>query len=88
MQESDKKLLESFELWCYRRLLRINWKSRTTNAEVLQRIQPEARVFDTVYRRKLSLVGHVIREEGGLSRTLLLGTVYGPRGRDGPRHDL
>ena len=55
---------------------------------MIQRIQPEAHVLDTVYGRKLSLVGHIIREEGGLSRTLLLGTVYGPRGRDGPRHDL
>ena len=42
---------------------------------------PVYHVLDTVYRRKLSLVGHIIREEGGLSRTLLLGAVYDPRGR-------
>ena len=82
---SDKKRLESFELWCYRRLLRISWTSRTTNAELLQRMQPEARILDTVYRRKLRLVGHIIREEGGFSRTHLLGTVYGPRGRGRPK---
>ena len=52
---------------------------------MIQMIKAEARVFDTVYRRKLSLVGHIIREEGGLSRTLLLGTVYGPRGRGQPK---
>ena len=85
MKESEKKRLESFELWCYRRLLRISWTSRTTNVEVLQRIQPEACILDTVYRRKSSLVDHIIREGGELSRTLLLGTVYGPRGRGPPK---
>ena len=53
--------------------------------KVLQIIQPEARILDTVYRRKLGLVGHIIREKVGISRTLLLGTVYGPRGRGRPK---
>ncbi|XP_063613942.1 uncharacterized protein LOC134787155 [Penaeus indicus] len=74
LKETDRKLIESFELWCFRRVLRISWTSKTTNEDVLTKFQPETRLLNSNLQRKLS----IIRDEENLDRTLLLGTVYGP----------
>ena len=80
LKESDKKRIGSFELWCYRRVLRISWITKTSNEEVLRKMHPGLRLLDSILQRKLGLVGHILREENGIDRTLLLGSVYGSRG--------
>ena len=63
LKESDKNRIESFELWCYRRVLRISWITKTSNEEVLRKLQPDLRLLDSIWQRKLGLVGHILREE-------------------------
>ena len=48
-------------------------------------MQPDLRLLDSILQRKLGLVGHILRQENGIDRALLLGSVYGPRGRGRPK---
>ena len=77
LKESDKKRIESFKLWCYRRVLHISWTTKTTNAEVLRKMQPDSRFLDSILQSKLNFVGHIVREENGFDRAILQGMVYG-----------
>ena len=85
LQESDKKRIEWFELWCYRRVLRILWTTKTSNEGVLRKLQPDSRLLDPILQRKLGLAGHILREENGIDRALPLGSVYRPQGWGQPK---
>ena len=84
MKNADNKRIQSFELWTYRRVLRISWTKKITNEEVLRRINPKERLLNTINRRKLQFVGHVLRSNN-LDQKLLMGAVYGKRGRGRPK---
>ena len=84
LKTSDNKKIESFELWCYQRLLRISWVKKITNEEVIRRSGCQRRLIDIINERKLTFIGHVLRSEH-LSKLLLTGMVYGPRGRGRPK---
>ena len=62
LTESDKKKIESFELWCLRRVLRISWTLTTTNAELLRKFKPKTRLLDVILQRKLRFTRHIIRD--------------------------
>ena len=86
MKASNRKRLESFELWCYRRILRISWAEKKTNEFVLGKsgLQFQGdRLANTVYGRQLGFIGHVLRHES-LEKTLLISMVLGKRGRGRP----
>ena len=85
LKESDKKWIEGFELWCYRRVLRISWTTETSNEDVLKKVQPHSKRLDSILQRELGLFGHSLREENRIGRALLLGSVYEPRGRGRPK---
>ena len=90
MKASDRKRLESFELWCYRRILCISWTERKTDEFVLGKsgLQFQGdRLANTVYARQLGFIGHVLRHES-LEKTLLIGMVLGKRGRGRPKTRL
>ena len=72
LKKKDKKRVNSFELWCYRRVLRISWTEKKTNDEVLRRINCKDRLLDILNRRKLKFIGHVMRSES-LEKNLLTG---------------
>lgn len=74
--------LEAFEMWCYRRILRISWVDRVTNVEVLRRMGKECEILMTVKTKKLEYLGHVMRnqERYGLLQLILQGKVNGKRG--------
>ena len=57
------KRINSFELWCYRRVLRISWTEKKTNDEVLRRINCKDRLLDILNKRKLKFIGHVMRSD-------------------------
>ena len=78
-KETERKL-EAFEMWCFRRMLRISWVMKINNKEVLNRAKKERELISTVQRRKLVYVGHMMRE-GGLQKILLEGMVEGKRER-------
>ena len=84
LKKSDRKRIDSFELWCYRRLLRISWTEKKTNEEVLQKVNCEHRLFDIINARKLKFIGHILRSDN-LDNVLLTGMVFGPRGRGRPK---
>lgn len=82
LPQSSMKRLEAFEMWCYRRILRISWVDRITNVEVLRRMGKDCDILNTVKGRKLEYLGHVMRNENryGLLQLILQGKVYGRRG--------
>ena len=84
LKNSDKKRINSFELWCYRRLLRISWTEKKTNDEVLQKIRCKRRLLDTLNTRKLTFLGHVLRSTS-FDKTVLMDMVFGSRGRGQPK---
>ena len=73
---TEKKKINSFELWCYRRLLRINWTDKKTNEYVLGKIGTSERLLTATVKRKMAFVGHIFRK-GDICKDLLTGTVYG-----------
>ena len=78
---SDK--LEAFEMWLYRRMLRISWKERKTNGEVLHKMKTK-RSLNTIKKRKCQYSGHIIRGNG-VQRLLMEGRINGRRGWGKPR---
>ena len=55
-----------------------------TNGEALRKMQPDARFLDSILQKKLGLVGYILKEENGIGRGLLLGSIHGPWGRGRP----
>lgn len=82
LTENTMKKLEAFELWTYRRMLRISWIDHVTNVEVMKRMGKDKEVINTVKTRKLSYFGHVMRhpEIYNILHLVLQGKVEGKRG--------
>ena len=72
----DRKRLEAFEIWCYRRMLKIRWVDRVTNEEVLNRIGEKRNFWHILTKRRDRLVGHILRHEG-IVNLVLEGSVWG-----------
>jgi hypothetical protein len=80
LKKIDTKKLEAFELWMYRRILRISWTERVTNVEVLRRMNKEKEVIFTIKKRKLQYLGHITRgERYELLRIIMQGKIAGKR---------
>lgn len=72
--------IEAFEMWCYRRLLRISWVDRVRNTEVLARLQKQLEVMFTIKKRKLEYFGHVMRgEKYRILQNIMQGKIQGRR---------
>ena len=82
--KSMLKKIDAFELWAYRRMLRISWKDRISNEIVLHRIQSQRIVTKTIKERKLQYFGHLVRR-GDLQRVLMEAKVARKRGRGRPK---
>jgi hypothetical protein len=61
LQKVDREYLESFEMWCWRRMEKISWTDRVTNEEVLHRDKEERNIVHIVKRRKAIWIGHILR---------------------------
>ena len=76
----------TFEMWTYRRMLRMSWTEKVTNEEVLKRAKTKKRLYNIIQTKKLQYFGHIIRQSGDtLHRTVLDGKVKGSRGCGRPR---
>ena len=84
LKTTDKMKINSLELWCYRRLLRIKWIDKKTNEYVLSTSGTSKRLLTTIVKRKMAFVGHVFRK-GDNCTDLLIGAVYGRRGKGRPK---
>jgi hypothetical protein len=61
LRKVDQKHLEYFEMWCWRRMEKINWTDRVRNEEVLCRLKEERSMLHTIYSKKANWVGHILR---------------------------
>ena len=81
LTETMCKRIEAFEMWAYRRMLRISWMDRVTNQAVMQRLNKEREVLNTIKRRKLEYFAHVIRNpKHDTLHVIIQGKIEGKRG--------
>lgn len=82
LTKATEKRLEAFEMWLYRRILKIPWVDKVSNRAVLERIGKQKEIMNTIKRRKLEYLGHIMRNEGKyhLLISILQGKVFGKRG--------
>ena len=78
---AEHRRIDSFELWCWRRLLRVPWTARRSNQSILQEIIPECSLEALMLKLKLQYFGHLMRRVDSLEKTLMLGVVGGKRRR-------
>ena len=79
IKKAEHQRIDDFELWCWRRLLRVPWTARRSNQSILKEIIPEYSLEGLML--KLQYFGHLIRITGSLEKTLMLGKIEGKRRR-------
>ena len=84
MTKNDRKRVDAFEMWCYRRLLQVSWKDKKTNVWVLEKIGADLTIRRGIMERKLNNFGHIVRRSEGVEKQILQGAVEGKRGRGRP----
>ena len=77
--------IDAFELWCWRRLLRVPWTARRSNQSILKEISPGCFLEELMLKLKLQYFGHLMRRVESLEKTLMLGGIGGRRRRGQPR---
>ena len=73
--------IDAFELWCWRRLLRVPWTARTSNQPILKEISPGCSLEELMLKLKLQYFGHLMQRADSLEKTLMLGKIEGRRRR-------
>ena len=81
VKKAECRRIDAFELWCWRRLLRIPWTTRRSNQSLLKEISPGCSLEGLMLRRKLQYFGHLMRRVDSLEKTLMLGGIGGRRRR-------
>ena len=79
MKKAKRQRIDAFELWCWRRLLRVPWTAKSYNQSILKEISPEYSLEGLVLKLKLQYFGHLIRRTDSLEETLMLGKIVGRR---------
>ena len=78
---AERRRIDAFELWCWRRLLRVSWTARRSNQSILKEISPGISLEGIVLKLKLQYFGHLMRRVDSLEKTLMLGGLEGRRRR-------
>ena len=81
MKKTEHRRMDAFELWCWRRLLRVPWTARRSNQSILKEISPGISLEAMMLKLKLQYFGHLMRRVGSLETTLVLGGIGGKRRR-------
>ena len=81
VKKAERQRIDAFELWCWRRLLRIPWTARRSNQSILKEISPGISLEGLMLKLKLQYFDHVMRRVDSLERTLMLGGIGGMRRR-------
>ena len=81
IKKAEHQRNDAFELWCWRRLLRVPWTARRSNQSILKEISPEYSLERLMLKLKLQSFGHLKRRTDSLEKTLMLGTIEGRRRR-------
>ena len=81
LKKTECQRIDAFELWCWRRLLRVPWIARRSNQSILKEISPGCSLEGMMLKLKLQYLGHVMRRVDSLDKTLMLGGIGGRRKR-------
>ena len=81
IKKAERQIIDAFELWRWRRLLRVPWTARRSNQSVLKEISPGCSLEGQILKLKLQYFGHLIQRTDSLEKTLMLGKVEGMRRR-------
>ena len=81
IKEAEHRRIDAFELWCWRRLLRVPWTARRSNQSILKEINPEYSLEGQILKLKLQYSGHLMQRFDSLEKTLMLGKIEGRRRR-------
>ena len=81
IKKAENWRIDAFELWCWRRLLRVPWTARRSNQSILKEISPEYSLEGLMVKLKLQYFGHLMRRADSFEKTLMLGKIKGRRRR-------
>ena len=81
IKKAECQRIDAFELWCWRRLLRVPWTARRSNQSILKEISPECSLEGLMLKLKLQYFGHLMQRTDSLEKTLILGKIEGGRRR-------
>ena len=81
VKKAECQRIDAFELWCWRRLLRVPWTARRSNQSILKEISPGCSLEETMLKLKLQYFGHLMQRVDSLEKTLMLGGIGGKRRR-------
>ena len=81
IKKAECQRIDAFELWCWRRLLRVPWTARRYNQSILKEISPGCSLEGLMLKPKLQYFGHLMQRADSLEKTLMLGGIGGRRGR-------
>ena len=77
VKKAEHQRIDAFELWCWRRLLRVPWTARRSNQSILKEINPGISLEGMMLKLKLQYFGHLMRRVDSLEKTLMLGGIWG-----------
>ena len=81
IRKAESRRIDAFELWCWRRLLRVPWTARRSNQSILKEVSPECSLEGLMLKLKLQYFGHLMQRADSLEKTLMLGKIEGGRRR-------
>ena len=81
VKKAECRRIDAFELWCWRRLLRVPWTARRSNQSILKEISPGCSLEGPMLKLKLQYFGHLMQTADSLEKTLMLGKIEGERRR-------
>ena len=81
LKKAEHERIDAFELWCWRRLLRVPWTARRSNQSILKEINPGCSLEEMMLKLKLQYFGHLMQRVDSLEKTLMLGGIGGRRRR-------
>ena len=81
IKKAEHQRIDAFELWCWRRLLRVPWTARRSNQSIVKEISPEYSMEGPMLKLKLQFFGHLMQRTDSLKKTLMLGKIEGRRRR-------
>ena len=82
IKKAEHQIIDGFELWCWRRLLRVPWTERRSSQSIIKEISPEYSLEGLILKPKLQYFGHLMQRTDSLEKTLMLGKIEGRRRRE------
>ena len=88
IKKAEHRRIDAFELWCWRRLLRVPWTARRCNQSILKEISPKHSLEGLILKLKLQYSGHLMQRTDSLEKTLILGKIEGWRRRGAKENEM